>query len=302
MKKILILVSKIGPKKIKFADYLNERIGKNKVVLEKFTNLVFEINGKSLEARIGRDDINNFGLVYLRRVGGGGKDSFFSTVASLSVCLDYLKIKYFDTTFSEVGSAGDKFTSLLKLSMAGLPIPPTFFCRKDNLINQRDYIVAKFGLPMVAKGLSSHRGAKVFLLKNKKDFNMLLDPGDKSQFLFQKFIPHIEEYRILVLGGRAVVWEKKIKLDSEEFRYNIALGGKEEFLNIKDIPLKMANIAIKAAKIRQIEIAGVDLIVDKKTGKMWILEVNRGPGVTYDAKISPELSEIANFLKGQLRK
>jgi glutathione synthase/RimK-type ligase-like ATP-grasp enzyme len=153
-------------------------------------------------------------------------------------------------------------------------------------------------LPVVAKELSMQRGKGVFLLKSKKDFGKLPmqdSQGRDNQFLFQKYFDLENEYRILVLGDKAAVWEKKIITTKGEFRHNIALGAKEEFLPIKQIPQQIADIAIKGAKVLDLEIAGIDVAVEKKTGKAFLVEVNRGPGLTYDTKISPEIDEIAKF-------
>jgi glutathione synthase/RimK-type ligase-like ATP-grasp enzyme len=40
----------------------------------------------------------------------------------------------------------------------------------------------------------------------------------------------------------------------------------------------MRRLALKAARILQFEFAGVDFITHKKTGQMYLLEVNRSPG------------------------
>jgi D-alanine-D-alanine ligase-like ATP-grasp enzyme len=78
------------------------------------------------------------------------------------------------------------------------------------------------------------------------------------------------------------------------------LGAKEEFMDIKKIPPKIKNVAIRAARALDIQIAGVDILIDKK-GNLWVLEVNRGPGLTYDSKVSPELDNLASFFAQELR-
>jgi len=98
------------------------------------------------------------------------------------------------------------------------------------------------------------------------------------------------------------VWEAKISTDPKEFRSNVALGAREEFYPLADLPPKMEEIAVKAAKTLNIQIAGVDLLEEKVTKKVWLLEVNRGPGFTYDTKISPEIKKIAAFFAKELNK
>ena len=295
MKKILILVDKIGNKKKNLVKCLDKNLdSKAEIVLDKFSNLIFEIYRKKIEIKINQYNIKDFDLIYFRRVGGS------SWAGSLATYLDSLKIKYFDTTFDQLGPAGNKLNSLLQLRLAGLPIPPTFFCWKHKIIEQTDNIIDKIGFPLIAKSLFSQRGNNIFLVERKKDFQNIINTENKDQFLFQRFFPQNEEYRILVLGGKAVVWEKKINLNKKEFRNNITLGAKEEFLDIKDIPKEIEKIAIRAAQVRNIEIAGVDILVDKKTKKSWLLEVNRGPEFTYNSKISPELTELSCFFANQL--
>lgn len=299
---LLILVDKVGEKKKFLASYLKKSLSRQTAVdLARFSDLIFETEDRNIKITVKNKNICEFDLIYFRRVGGT-QSNFFSTAGTLAVCLDFLKIRYFDTTFGNIGPAGDKFTSLVRLLLAGLPVPPTFFCWRDKIASQIDNIVRKFGFPLVAKGLSSHRGRNVFLLKSKKDFEIFGKIKGEDQFLFQKFCPNQEEYRVLVLGDEAVVWEEKIRTDPDEFRSNIALGAQEKFLDIKKIPPKIKEIAVKSAKVANLQVAGIDILVETKTKKIWVLEVNRGPGFTYDSKTSPELKSLASFFKQELKK
>jgi len=138
------------------------------------------------------------------------------------------------------------------------------------------------------------------LLKKKEDFDFLKTVGPKQEFLFQDFYPDNEEYRLLVLGYKPMVYYQKIRTDPNEFRANTDLGAEERYLPVSQAPRQMKKMAIKAARVLNYEAAGVDFLVDKKTKKTWILEVNRGPGFTYDLKASPELPTLASFLAKQL--
>ena len=72
-----------------------------------------------------------------------------------------------------------------------------------------------------------------------------------------------------------------------------------EFVDLKAVPDSLKEAAVKAAQMLNVEIAGVDGLLTKE-GKPVILEVNRGPGVEYDTKKSPEIDEIAKFFKREL--
>lgn len=300
MKKLLILVGKIGPKKEFFTEYIAKNLPKdNKVVLARFSDLVFSIEGEKVEIIIEGTDykINEFDLVYFRRAGG----TFLSLAGTLAIYLEKLKIKFFDTSFKNIGPAGDKLTSYFKLSLAGLPTIPAYFCWHSKIEEKRQEIMGKLGLPLVAKQLSSQRGKGVFLIKKIDDFKILNKDFPECEFLFQRFYPGKNEYRLLVLGEAIGSFERKIRTDPKEFRVNLALGADEEYIEIKKIPGQMESIAIKAAQALDIQIAGVDILVDKND-KIWLLEVNRGPGLTYDPQISPELDSLASFFNQELKK
>jgi len=298
-KALLILVDFIGPKKELFAEGIRKGLPPDcQTSLARFSDLVFKVNGKNLEIEvdgIGKN-IKDFDLVYFRRAGS----YFFSLAGTLAICLDYLKIPYFDTTFSQVGPDEDKFTNLVRLSLAGLPTIQTFFCWHTKLEEKVNEIIAHFGLPLIAKQLSSHRGKGVILIKNQNDFKKLPKAFPEREFMFQKYIESKEEYRILVLKEGVGAYEEKIP-QKGEWRGNVALGAREEFIDVKATPENLKEIALAAARTLNIQIAGVDILVDVG-GKTWLLEVNRGPGITYDDKNSPEMANIASFFAEELKK
>jgi len=297
MKKILILVDKIGPKKELFAELVAQRLaGKGiRIVLARFSDLYFEIEPGRITVEIEDIPIRDFDLVYFRRAG----DKFSGVAATLACYLRERRIKYIDTSWSEIGPLGSKFTSLLKLAMAGLPVFPTIYVWQTNIEKYQGKIIKKLGFPLVAKELSLQRGKGVHLIESKEDFGKLPLTDSRSgenKYMFQKYVAIKDEYRVLVLGEKAGVWERKIITAKGEFRHNIALGADEEFLPIAKIPDSISKLAVTAASFLSLQIAGVDIAVEKGTGKAFLVEVNRGPGLTYDVKISPEIDEIAKFL------
>jgi len=303
MKKILILVDKVGPKKELFAELISKRVSQKdvQVVLARFSDLYFEIDSKKITVRIEDMPITDFDLVYFRRAG----DKFSGIAATLALCLEEFGIKYIDSTWGNIGPLGSKFTSLVRLARSRLPILPTIYFWPTHIEKYQNILIKKFGMPLISKELSTERGKGVILIKIKKDFKKLSlidSKGRNNQYLFQKFTEIAAEYRVLVLGGKARVWERKIVTKKGEFRHNIALGAKEEFLPISKIPEKIAEIAVVGAKILNLQVAGVDIALEKDSGKPFIIEINRGPGITYDTSISPEIDEIAKFLGEETEK
>ena len=303
VKKILILVSSKSDNKSKLEGLLNKHLKGSGVSLTTatFSELFFDISENKLVVKIGKLNIQNFDLIYLRHAG----KKYSGYAISLAVYLEHLGIKYFDTIYGTVGPKTAKFTPLLRILLGGCAVPRTVYFVKPEMDAYYKYLVTNLGLPFVAKNIALQRGAGVFLVKNKTDFNKLPDRKGKdglNEYMFQKLIDKDHEYRLLVLGQKIGVWEEKIAKDPEEFRNNVALGAREVFFDVKDTPKNISDIALCAAGVLSIQIAGVDVMTEKRSGKPYILEVNRGPGLTYDEKVSPEFAQIAKFFKSEIEK
>jgi glutathione synthase/RimK-type ligase-like ATP-grasp enzyme len=302
VKKILILVGVKGPKKEIFVKDMIARIGKDvDITLAEFSDLYFSISEKDIYVEVNKTPITDFDLVYFRRAGGG----FSIMAATLATCLKAKNIKFIDSSWGEIGPLGSKFTSLVKLSTLGLPIIKTIYVRQKQIGTYKERIAKELGFPLVAKELSMQKGKGVYKIESLEDFAKLPPKslgGSDNQFLFQEYKNLGDEYRVLVLGQRVGVWEKKILTVEGEFRHNVSLGAREEFLELDKIPSDLAKIATDAAIKLNLQIAGVDIAVDKSTGKYHLIEVNRGPGFTYDTNVSPEMDQVADFLKGETEK
>jgi glutathione synthase/RimK-type ligase-like ATP-grasp enzyme len=297
MKKILILVGMKGPKKELFVTEISERIGKDvEITLAEFSDLYFSIAENRIDVEISGTSITEFSLVYFRRAGGG----FSIMAATLATCLKAKNIKFIDSSWGEIGPLGSKFTSLVKLCVEGLPIIRSIYVREKQIDKYKEKIAKELGFPLIAKELSMQKGKGVYKIERLEDFANLpekSDAGSENQFLFQEFKNLGDEYRVLVLGKKVGVWEKKILTVEGEFRHNVSLGAREEFLDLEEIPEDLAKIAIDAAVKLNLQIAGVDIAKDVNTGEFHLIEVNRGPGFTYDTKVSPEMDQIAKFLR-----
>jgi len=93
--------------------------------------------------------------------------------------------------------------------------------------------------------------------------------------LVQEYIEesHGKDIRALVVGGKVVACMRR-RANGDEFRSNFHLGGSVEKVEIDP---DFEKIAIKAARILGLEIAGVDLL-ESERGAL-VLEVNSSPGL-----------------------
>lgn len=301
MKKILVLASKRSEKKEKLISYLEKYFDKKaEVVLGIFPEIIFEIEGGNILVEIDGRNINDFDLVYFRNTSG-----FQAMAAALSIYLESTKVKFFDKSHISGSFMGDKFTSLMRLAVNGFPIVPSFLCWKGAVKKTKKRIVKKFGFPIVAKEVTTQRMQSIYLLKKLSDFDKLPDKtknGNSARYLFQKFVHFDKEFRLLVLGDTIGIIHTKTVRDNTGFKLGYqSMDEFPEFLRLEDVSSVIKNAAIKAANTLHIQIAGVDICRERETGKVFVFEVNRGPGIDYDTEVSQELKKMAEFFKNQLK-
>jgi glutathione synthase/RimK-type ligase-like ATP-grasp enzyme len=224
--------------------------------------------------------------------------------AALAIYLEKTKVKFFDKSFINGSFVGDKFTSSMRLAVQGIPIVPSFVCWQGAIDETKKRIVEKFGFPIVAKEVRTQRMQRVYLLNSLKDFDKLpdvMDNGSPARYLFQRFVKIDKEFRILVLGKKIGIIHTKTLRDNTGFKVGyFDMEEYPEFLNLEDVSSVIKETAIKAADVLHIQIAGVDICREKTTGKIFVFEVNRGPGIDYDTNVSQEMPKIAEFFSFEL--
>jgi len=163
-----------------------------------------------------------------------------------------------------------------RLLISGLPVSPFIYGSLDLLYEKADLL----GFPLVIKRSEGWQGRQVHLMKNKRSFKKFCRSHQSGEirsgkyYLVQKFVANDGDYRILVLGNQVLGVVKRRRTREDEFRNNISLGGVAQKTVLSDRILKMA---IRAASVCEIGVAGVDVVLDKKSGQPFILEVNRSP-------------------------
>lgn len=291
MAKILILFKGQSFNKVIFCQQLQENLPADVTIdAVDFENVALSFRTGETKVFIGKTNIDDYDVVYFRRAGG----QFMWLAGTIALYLDFKGKKYVDTVHRGIGPGGSKLAAFVKMANAGLPIIPSYYCHRSLVNAKAEVIINQLGLPLVAKEISSHRGEGVVLVNSKQDLAEVIIRRPDKNFIFQQYVPTQEEYRVLVLGETIGAFEKKTPTVKGEFRGNVALGAKEEFYEPDSIPDDYKAICLKAARVVGIQIAGVDLLVDN-SDKPWVLEVNRGPGFTYDDPASPEIKNLANY-------
>lgn len=172
--------------------------------------------------------------------------------------------------------ARDKLRCLQLLSKKGIGLPITGFAHSVDEI--KDLIKMVGGPPLIVKFLEGTQGIGVVLVETSKAARSVIEAflGLKVNILVQEYIKEAAgvDIRCFVVGGDVVAAMKRQAKSPEEFRSNLHRGGEA---TIVDITEEERSMAIRAAHIIGLNVAGVD-IVRSHRGPL-IIEVNASPGI-----------------------
>lgn len=169
----------------------------------------------------------------------------------------------------------DKLHTLQRLSRAGLPIPRTIL---DTFPVDVDLVERELGFPVIVKTLKGTRGAGVLKCEDREQFEdlagLLESAEAKTDFILQHYVraSHGRDVRVLVVGGRVVTAMERRSLTGQ-FKSNVSLGGVGVAYNP---PPEMAELAVKAADVLHLDVAGIDILFDEEGFR--ICEANSSPG------------------------
>jgi len=169
----------------------------------------------------------------------------------------------------------DKLFASQLFSRHDIHIPITGFAKSPN--DTRDLIKMVNGAPLIIKLLESTQGKGVVLAETNKAAESVINAFKSVQtnILVQEFIKEAngQDIRCFVINNKVVASMQR-QAEKGEFRANIHQGGSASPVKITSEERKLA---IKAAKVLNLAVAGVDIIRSNK-GPL-LLEVNSSPGL-----------------------
>lgn len=174
-----------------------------------------------------------------------------------------------------ISRSRDKLFSAQLFSKHGINTPITGFAKSP--LDTKGLIDMVGGAPLIVKLLESTQGKGVVLAETNKAAESVINAFKSLQanILVQEFIKEAggKDIRCFVINNRVVASIQR-EAQKGEFRSNIHMGGKA---NIIKITPEERKLAIKAARVFNLPVAGVDIIRSNQ-GPM-VLEVNSSPGL-----------------------
>lgn len=237
------------------------------------TDLILTFKGKDFTATLkdGRN-LRDYDLIYL--IVGKKRWEWYTAALYLNQNFG-TKIVNFKAIDPKYNYFLTPAIDYLKQGQADLPFPKSkvLFSNKNLKENIQD-----FSFPLIIKTSNGRQGKGVYLTHDLEEAKIATEEileKNGGSFIVREFIPNDGDVRIFVVGGKAIGAMKRTP-QKGEFRSNLSLGGKGEKFDLERYP-EIKEIAEKAAEVTRTEIAGVDAIIHKETGKPYLLEINPAP-------------------------
>jgi ribosomal protein S6--L-glutamate ligase len=182
---------------------------------------------------------------------------------------------YTPNSSDAIQRARDKLKASQLLSQAGVNMPLTVF--GDSPDDTKDLLKLLGKTPHVIKLVEGTQGQGVLLAETRSASESLIEAfrGLQANFLVQEFVKEAKgaDIRAFVVGGKVIAAMRR-QAKPGEFRSNLHRGASAESIKISK---QERDIAVRAAAVMGLGVAGVDLIQSER-GPL-VLEVNSSPGL-----------------------
>lgn len=227
---------------------------------------------------------------------------FWDKDICLAKYLENLNIRVFNK--SEAIDLCDSKVKLHQfLSGSGIKTPKTIigplaYYKQDLSKDYYDKIISELGPNFIIKESKGSFGMQVYQVKNYDSFLEIIDKIENRDFLMQEFMFTSigRDIRVNIIGDKIV--GSMLRVNEDDFRANITLGGLGEVVELTDA---QKNMALKAHRKLGLDFSGVDLLFGKDDEPL-LCEVNSNVNFLSFEKISDiNISElIIEYIMGVL--
>ncbi|MGE3319622.1 MAG: 30S ribosomal protein S6--L-glutamate ligase [Candidatus Berkiella sp.] len=174
-----------------------------------------------------------------------------------------------------ISRSRDKLRAHQLLARKGVGMPITGYAHSADATD--DLIAFVGGAPLIVKLMESTHGQGIVLAETEKAAEGVINAfrGLNANFLVQEYIKESggSDIRCFVVGDKVVAAMMRTAKEGD-FRSNLHRGGTASI--VKLLPEERA-LAVKAARVMGLDVAGVDLI--RSDHGPLVLEVNSSPGL-----------------------
>lgn len=218
-------------------------------------------------------DVAEYDVVYARRI----KESTAQSIAVGKYC-NAKGVAFIDDEIAARPGSMGKLTQYLQFAIAGVPFPRTVYSSAHSLL-LRAFDINPMEYPVILKSVSGTRGGDNYLVTSRKELEDRLSVQPEVHFLIQEYVPNTSDYRVWVCGNE--IGPVLYRTRSAGHTNNTSQGGSAKLLDVSVLPAEVVADCIKAARLLQRDVAGVDVVFhdDNLQGRYYFFEVNRAPQI-----------------------
>ncbi len=132
------------------------------------------------------------------------------------------------------------------------------------------------GAPFIAKLDISSQGRDVHLIRNESQLASIPPATSTNGYIYQEYVPHKCDYRVHMLGPKAVAAYRRIPAQGD-FRANVSRGGSMEAVD-DDQKEKLFAAAEELAPRFELDIFAIDFLESTRDDSLYFAEANLNPG------------------------
>lgn len=264
--------------------------GEVQVEAAPMSSLAFLVDGRSSRVwhpQLGWD-VADFDLVIFRRVGNE-----LEKATSIAHYLNSKRVPFIDQYILRPGKG--KLSGAFLRAGNGIPVPRTF-CGTIEIYKRLFQDKPLLSYPFVLKADNGRKGLDNYLVYNYNELLSVLNKSKHLDMIAQEFIPNDGDLRVLMLNGiPRLVIERKGKAGSH--LNNTSRGGTATLLPVSVLSSQVQSDCKRAVQLEELQVAGVDIIVNKINGRHYFLEVNRAPQITTGAFTDEKLNAYTTMVE-----
>ncbi|WP_025821475.1 ATP-grasp domain-containing protein [Shewanella marina] len=170
----------------------------------------------------------------------------------------------------------DKFRTAHRLKINDIPTTDYIVCSKDNIGQLKEHMRFWQG-KAICKPVDGWGGNGIIKLENERDLDLLMpyiSQHHAPQFYLERVIENdFTDYRIDIVDNKFVACYGR-KAAPGAWKTNVTSGG--SVIMREPVP-EVVDLALRAAKVTGLEVAGVDIIYDIEYQRYVVIEVNGIP-------------------------
>lgn len=191
-----------------------------------------------------------------------------------------------------------KIGELVRMSDKNIPLPRTFMSSHAEILKVFNGTHPPIPYPVIAKAADTYGGQMNYFVHTYEELEAAISQNKNQFFLIQEYIPNDCDYRVLVMGGQIKLIMKRTRVDTAASHLNnTSAGASGELIAVDNLPgeVRECALAAAAATLRS-DFAGVDIIINKHTGKHYVLEVNEAPAIQMGEHPEQKITALMTYI------